>query len=220
MQNNEKKVQLFMLLFGLFVLGYSIYELVIGKFSQRQSLILIIEAIASIALIYLPQIVRKLFKVEMPSSIIYFYWFFLLISAFIGTGLHVISYISFWDKILHAVSPMLLTALGYGLIGFFMKQAKIADASPWLFLLFGFAFAGLCGVFWEFWEFGCDQFFDMNLQRYMTSGETDLIGRAALMDTMGDLITNTIGALVMGIFAWVNSRKNPMYFENYRIIKR
>lgn len=220
MKNNEKKVQLFMILFGVFVFGYTIYEFSIGRYSESQSWIFVIEALASIALIFLPQVIRKLFKIEVPTSIIYFYWFFLLISAFIGTGLHVISYISFWDKILHAMSPMLLTALGYGLIGFFMKRAKIADSSPWLFLLFGFAFAGLCGVFWEFWEFGCDQFFSMNLQRYIASNGAALVGRAALMDTMGDLITNTIGALIMGIFAWSKSRKNPSYFENYRITKK
>ncbi|KAF1296573.1 hypothetical protein BAU15_14620 [Enterococcus sp. JM4C] len=219
MEKNEKKVQLFMLLFGLFVFGYTIYEFIIGKYSVTQSWIFVIEVIASIALIFLPQLFRKLFKLNVPTSIIYFYWFFLLISAFIGTGLHVISYISFWDKILHAVSPMLLTALGYGLIGFFMKRAKISETSPWLFLLFGFAFAGLCGVFWEFWEFGCDQFFNMNLQRYLTSGEVELIGRSALMDTMGDLITNTIGALIMGGYAWFMSKKNATYFENYRLTK-
>ncbi|OWW57390.1 membrane protein, partial [Enterococcus hirae 67-03-C5] len=42
-------------------------------------------------------------------------------------------------------------------------------------------------------------------------------GRAALMDTMGDLFTNTIGALVMGIFAWTQGRNNRDYFENYRL---
>ena len=131
--------------------------------------------------------------------------------------MHLISIISFWDKILHAVSPMVLTALGYGLIGLLLKDAPIAKTSPWLFLLFGFAFAGLCGVFWEFWEFLCDQFLGMNLQRFAASDGTLFVGRAALMDTMGDLFTNTIGALVMGIFAWTQGRNNRDYFENYRL---
>ncbi|OTO90204.1 hypothetical protein A5853_002544, partial [Enterococcus faecium] len=30
---------------------------------------------------------------------------------------------------------------------------------------------------------------------------TLFVGRAALMDTMGDLLTNTIGAALMGLFA-------------------
>jgi hypothetical protein len=125
----------------------------------------------------------------------------------------------FWDKILHAVSPMVLTALGYGLIGYLLKDADLEKTSPWLFLLFGFAFAGLCGVFWEFWEFLCDQFLGMNLQRFASSSGKLFVGRAALMDTMGDLLTNTIGAFVMGLFAWSQSRKKSAYFESYRLKK-
>ena len=111
---------------------------------------------------------------------------------------------------------MVLTALGYGIAILALKKAQSKAVSPWLFLLFGFAFAGVCGVFWEFWEFLCDTIGDMNLQRYRAGG-VDLIGRAALMDTMGDLLTNTIGAILMGIFAFTQSKGDASYFEKYRI---
>ncbi len=47
----------------------------------------------------------------------------------------------------------------------------------------------------------------MNLQRFAASDGTLFVGRAALMDTMGDLLTNTIGAALMGLFAWSQSKK-------------
>lgn len=219
MSKTVKNVQIALVAFGVFVAGYNIFEFMTQKYSTTQGITFIIESLAGILLIYLPQIIRKLFKIHVPDAIILFYWFFLFISVFLGTGMHLISIISFWDKILHAVSPMVLTALGYGLIGYLMKDAPIAKSSPWLFLLFGFAFAGLCGVFWEFWEFLCDQFLGMNLQRFAASDGTLFVGREALMDTMGDLLTNTIGAFLMGLFAWFQSRKNPDYFESYRLEK-
>ncbi|WP_179134182.1 hypothetical protein [Enterococcus villorum] len=212
-----KKIQTALLIFGAFVVCYNIYEFTVQKYSTTQGITFIIESLAGILLIFLPQIVRKIARIYVPDAIVLFYWFFLFISVFLGTGMHLISIISFWDKILHAVSPMVLTALGYGLIGLLMKDAPISKTSPWLFLLFGFAFAGVCGVFWEFWEFLCDQFLGMNLQRFAASDGTLFVGRAALMDTMGDLFTNTIGALIMGIFAWVQGRNNKEYFENYRL---
>nr|WP_242589902.1 hypothetical protein [Enterococcus sp. DIV0660C] len=217
--NELKKVQIALLAFGVFVVSYNIFEFVTQKYSTTQGITFIVESLAGIVLIFLPQIIFKLFKIKIPAAIVLFYWFFLFISVFLGTGLHLISIIPFWDKILHAVSPMVLTALGYGLIGYLMKDATIEKTSPWLFLLFGFAFAGTCGVFWEFWEFLCDQFLGMNLQRFAASNGTLFIGRAALMDTMGDLFTNTMGALFMGIFAWANSRKNLAYFKSYRLEK-
>ena len=81
---------------------------------------------------------------------------------------------------------MLLTAVGYGIAGFLLKKTKTPMFPRGYFLLFGFAFAGLCGVFWEFWEFICDSLGNMNLQRYnMSNYQPSFIGRAALMDTMG-----------------------------------
>ncbi|MDH6365021.1 hypothetical protein M2139_002022 [Enterococcus sp. PF1-24] len=217
MDNKLKKYQLFLTIFGFLVLGYNLYELITARYSTSQGIIFVVECLAGIVLIYLPTIAKKLFKLVFADGIIIFYWFFLIISVFFGTCLHLISIIPFWDKILHGISPMVLTVLGYGLCGVFLKKAKLSETSPWLFLLFGFSFAGLCGVFWEFWEFFCDQFFQMNLQRYQLTGGIDLIGRAAVMDTMGDLFTNTFGATVMGIFAWVKSRNNVTYFEQYKI---
>ena len=148
-----KKVQIALLAFGVFVVCYNFYEFITQKYSTSQGITFIVESLLGIALIFMPQVILKVFKLKIPAAIVLFYWFFLFISVFLGTGMHLISIISFWDKILHAVSPMVLTALGYGLIGYLMKDAEISKTSPWLFLLFGFAFAGLCGVFWEFWEF-------------------------------------------------------------------
>lgn len=216
---NIKKIQLWLTVIGIAVLGYNIYELIISKFSFSQSVTLIIEAIAGIALIYLPNMLKKLLKLVFPDGIVLFYWFFLLISVFLGTCLHFMSIIPFWDKVLHFISPMILTITGYGMIAALLKTVKLTEVSPWLFLVMGFAFAGVCGVFWEFWEFFCDQFFNMNLQRYNASGGVPLVGRAALMDTMGDLMTNTLGSLMLTLIAVKKSYHNPEWFNHFKITR-
>lgn len=203
--------------FGLLVMFYNIYELISQKYSTSQGIIFVVEALVGLILIYLPNVIKMYFRVQFPPAILFFYWFFLVISVFAGTCLHLISIISFWDKVLHTISPMLLTVVGYGLIATLLKNAKIEETSPWLFLIFGFAFAGVCGIFWEFWEFFCDQFFGMNLQRFAATGGSLLIGRAALMDTMGDLFTNTAGAIVVFVLAYMKSRGNPNFFKQFKI---
>lgn len=90
----------------------------------------------------LPDLVNKFLKIIMPPTIVYFYWFFLFISVFLGTSLHMISIISFWDKILHFVSPMLLTAVGYGIAGFLLKKTKYADVSRGYFYYLGLHLQG------------------------------------------------------------------------------
>lgn len=202
---------------AFFVLCFSIFEFMTHKNSTTEGITLIIEALTGIVLVYLPNIAKMTLHIQFSSAVMLFYWFFLVIAVFLGTGLHVIRYVSFWDKILHLVSPILLTAIGYGLLATLLKDAKIENTSPWLFLVFGFAFAGTCGVFWEFWEFFCDQFFGMNLQRFATSAGIIFSGRKALLDTMGDLLTNTAGAVIMMVFAYLKSRNNPGFFHQFKI---
>lgn len=220
MKMNATKIKRGMAIFGFFVLLFNIYEYIVEAFPRSEMGVVILECIMGIGLIFLPDLIKRFFKIVIPEPIQYFYLFFIFLAVFMGTCLHLIRYISGWDKLLHTISPMLLTAIGYGLIAMFLKKAQSKDVSIWLFLLFGFAFSALCGVFWEFWEFLCDSVAGMNLQRYATldSGE-NFIGRAALMDTMLDMFTNTAGAILMGIFAFAKSDGNPEYFESYRIRK-
>jgi hypothetical protein len=219
MGSNYQRLQKVFTIFGILVFGFSLWEFFQGVYDKQQGLIFLVQAILGIILIYVPELSRKLLRIQLPNATVYFYWFFLLISVFMGTILHLIEIVSFWDKVLHTVSPMVLTAVGYGLICMFLKDVPVNRVSPWLFLLLGFAFAGLCGVFWEFWEFICDSVGGMNLQRYATLDGVPFIGRAALMDTMGDLLTNTIGAAIMGVIAYFQGRGKPDYFDSYRIQK-
>lgn len=219
MTKSTFKFQRYLTLFGIFCLGFNGYELIGGKQTTSQGLIFIMECLLGIGLIYLPNGLAKFGKIRLPQGITNFYWFFLLLSVFLGTSLHLIILIPFWDKVLHLVSPMLLTTIGYGLASSLLAKVDQREVSPWLYLLFGLAFAGLCGVFWEFWEFICDSLGQMNLQRYNGATGEPLIGRLALMDTMGDLFVNTLGALLMGIYAFVQAKGEAHYFERYRIKK-
>ncbi|MGO2629769.1 MAG: hypothetical protein ACTH87_07745, partial [Enterococcus italicus] len=98
-------------------------------------------------------------------------------------------------------------------------QVPTKNIPVWVFLLFGFGFAGICGVFWEFWEFTCDTFANLNLQRYQTLAGVPYVGRAALMDTLGDLAVNTIGAILIAIYSYIQAHGSGDYFIIYRIIK-
>lgn len=208
-----------LLLFGLGTLVFNISELITGKYLPFAAIVTIVECLLGIALIYGPEFFKRFFKIGFPAILVYFYWLFLLMSVFIGTCLHLMDILSYWDKLLHLTSPMILTALGYGILCTMLTDidTEIHHISPWVFLLFGFSFAGLCGVFWEFWEWSWDAIGNMNLQRYMTIDGELFVGREALSDTMGDLLVNTIGAAIMAVFSWYQYQKDEYYFVRYEI---
>ena len=84
--------------------------------------------------------------------------------------------------------------------------------------LYAFCFAAFCGVLWEFYEFTCDSF-GMNLQRYLAAGQPK-VGRAALMDTMTDLIMDVIGALLICCYLYFRLRKNPQILRTFFFHKK
>lgn len=211
------KIQYYLTYFGLFTIAYNLLCILNHTRSVKGGIILIIEGILGIACLFLPNILSKIFSISFPKELIIIYLFFIFISVFLGTCLHLITHIPFYDKILHASSPILLTFIGYGLIAAFIPKQIITSVSPWLFLIFGMAFAEMCGVFWEFWEYSCDALFKMNLQRFSLSNGTLLVGRQALMDTMGDLLVNTLGALIALVYSFFKYRQNPQFFLHFEI---
>ena len=80
--------------------------------------------------------------------------------------------------------------------------------------LYGVAFAVFCGVLWECYEFTCDGLFAMNLQRYMSAGRA-LSGRAALMDTMGDLIADLAGSLIFSLGSYLRLKQDPAWLKTF-----
>ncbi|OCN05164.1 hypothetical protein A4S06_01930 [Erysipelotrichaceae bacterium MTC7] len=202
-----------LLAYALLILCYNIYDYVTHQTSPKA--MIIVQCLAGIALIYLPHVLEVISKHKLPLNLVHFYWLFLAISIFTGTCLHFVNIFSWWDKLLHFVSPMLLTMVGYT-IAMQLLPKDIQLQSPWLLLLFGFCFAGVCGVLWEFWEYIWDGIADMNLQRYR-SGKVLLEGRLALHDTIFDLLTNTLGALCFFIFTYSRAKNKPTYFQAYQI---
>lgn len=213
----EKSAFYLLLVFGFIALLVNSVKIFIVQ-PTEQYVLLTVEMIVGIAVIFLPFVFTKFTGLIFPKMVRLYYWFFIWIAVFLGTGLRLIIIVPFWDKILHTVSPILLVATGYAIIGYCLRDTDFSKISPWLFIIMGFAFAGLCGVFWEFWEFLCDSIGNLNLQRYMTETGQPYIGREALMDTMWDLLTNTAGALLLTVYSFTQ-RHNPNYFKSYAFRK-
>lgn len=213
MEVKENKFFWFMNIFGIFVLIYNIKNLIVGTSKPRsEEIILVIEMFAAIALIFVPQLIEHIFKINMPNAMMNAYWVFLLLATFIGTGLQIIVAIPFWDKILHLYSGALLTLVGYGVLSYFFID-NLQVLKPTFVAFFGVIFSLASGLLWELWEFTCDSVLGMNLQRFATVEGVPFIGREALMDTMMDVIFNTGGIIIATVILFLFYRKNKDIFS-------
>ena len=115
--------------------------------------------------------------------------FFIIATLFLGEVFDFYNRFWWWDAVLHTGS-----AVGFGLIGFAIVFALIGgdrnSHSAWVVALLAFSFAVMIGAVWEIFEFAMDQIFGLNMQK------------SGIIDTMWDLIVDTIGAFVAAISGW------------------
>lgn len=140
---------------------------------------------------FLPVLLGRRFEVKIPPEFELLAVVFIYASLFLGEihGYYVRFW--WWDIILHTGSGFLLGILGFLLVYVLNEKKDIdLDLRPHFVALFAFMFALGLGTIWEIFEFAADQIFDSNMQE------------SGLVDTMWDLIVDSIGALVIAILGW------------------
>lgn len=63
------------------------------------------------------------------------------------------------------------------------------------------------GTLWEIYEFLADGLLSTNMQKFIASDFTVLIGREALSDTMMDLIVDTVSAFFISLYGYIQLKR-------------
>lgn len=150
-----------------------------------------IEVTVILCITFLPVLLGNRFQVKIPHEFETLAVVFVYLSLFLGEvqGFYVRYW--WWDMVLHAGSGFLLGILGFLLVYVLNKKEDVEmDLHPKFIAFFAFMFAMGMGALWEIFEFTIDQMLGTNMQK------------SGLVDTMWDLIVNTIGALIISVSGW------------------
>ena len=137
--------------------------------------------------IWVPNLINKLFKVNINFVVALCYQIFLFLTIVIGSIWKLYNIFDFYDIIMHFTSGVLIVIIAYSVI----SNSKNISANLFWTVLVCFSIAMMCGAVWEIWEFSCDGILSYNAQH--TWG---MSGRDAIMDTMIDLVCDFAGAIV------------------------
>lgn len=115
--------------------------------------------------------------------------FQIFISIFLGTTLNFYGLISEFDFFLHISFGIVASVLSLPFIKFFINKLNLdINKTQILFIIFIiFCFSTTCGTLWEIYEFSVDKLLGLNTQNN------------SLLDTMSDIIANTIGTILFCI---------------------
>lgn len=172
----------------------------------------IFENCLMIIVVFVPVILDKAANIRIPRALEIAFVGFCFSGLVLGDLFDFYGRFKWWDILLHGISGVMLGILGYVILSAFMDQEKDrTGVRPLMTALWVVCFALAVGTLWEIFEYMADGIFGLNTQQYLTSTGTfdesiPLLGRAALRDTMEDLILNFIGATAVAIFVFMEFR--------------
>lgn len=161
---------------------------------------------------------------HLPAAAQDFTSVYIVLTAFLGAYINFYYSVWWWDTLLHFISGGLCVLAGY----VFLKAYEERDGKkiPTAVIVFSaFCASFMFGTLWECWEFSFDQLFGGDTQHWSLALATetkinhlifqpakefmseDWQARFALMDTMTDIVANTLGAVIGGVVLKVALRK-------------
>lgn len=158
----------------------------------------------SLILLFAPLFIQNKFEITLPNDLEIAIYLFIFSAEILGEIDNFFGIIPYWDIILHTINGFLATAVGFSLVDLLNKNSKNINLSPFYLCLVDFCFSMTIGVLWEFFEYGCDKFLNVDMQKDTViqkissvalnpDGENkavvvDDIGKTIIYDTNGDVL--------------------------------
>ncbi len=144
----------------------------------------------------LPAFVSRRYSIVIPPDFQLISALFVFLSLFLGSALDFYYKFWWWDLVLHTASGFLLGIVGF-IVLFVLNQTDHLPkgVKPVFLCVFGVTFAVTLGVIWEIFEFAMDRFWPVLDMQSQSRGR-------GVVDTMKDLIVDTIGAIVVALMGY------------------
>ena len=183
----------------------------------------LMQCIMALVIFNVPLFISRKFKCYIPNFITVTLYIFIFAHLILGEIYRAYDNILLYDKILHTSSGVIFSLLSLSIVWLFniSKDGQV-KLSPFFVVLFTFCFTMTLEYLWEIVEYGCDRILGLNMQRWQDSIVENLPGGNvvhdipwgnAIKDTMGDMIVNVIGCVVVCIIIYISMKTKPDWFQ-------
>lgn len=122
--------------------------------------------ILTLLLLIVPSLVQVTMKIELPTTLEIIILVFIFSAEILGEIREFYILFPFWDTVLHTLNGFLAAAIGFSLVDLLNRSDRMMfQLSPLFTAIVAFCFSMTIGVIWEFFEFGMDHFFSLDMQK-------------------------------------------------------
>ena len=170
---------------NILIIILTIISYLIGLYALKyETLVRVLISLMILPTMLVPKILKKL-NFKITNNIEFIYIVFIFFAYFLGTVVNLYDKISCYDTIMHFISGIFETFLGFYILknlNGYNKKKLILNT------LFVLGFVSLASTGWEVFEFVSSIIFKVDPQKVITTGVTD---------TMKDIIVALIGSLIV-----------------------
>lgn len=194
-------------------------------------------ALVTVLLVICPLIFERIFNCYL-SPILFVLAVIYSVCPLLGHSYNLYYIIPWWDKMLHFTGGVVFAVVGYFLCGKMLHQ-PVNSKLP--YIAFAICFSVTVAAFWEFFEFGADMLVGTDMQSdrfvrvlhsyflgdsYGVIGSIDEIESVVingaemegyidigLIDTMGDMIIETLGAVIASGVYILDRGRHPFIYS-------
>ncbi len=183
--------------------------------------LMLLQCVLGVLAMMLPGVLMHRIRIEIPSNMLVLYTIFLYCAIYLGEVRSFYYMVPHWDTVLHTFSGGVLATLGFSVITLLNKTERIPMImSPAFVALFTFCFAVTLGVFWEIYEYTADGILGLNMQKFALDNGQQLVGHAALGDTMKDLMVDCLGAFIVSVIGYISLKYQKGWVEKLQVLKK
>ncbi len=187
-----------------------------GERCRSDYALMLLQCCLGLVVMFLPTMLQKKWTWPISDHMYILYFVFLYCAIYLGEVRNFYYVVPHWDTWLHTFSGGMLGALGFIVVDRLNRLDRAAvQLSPGFVCLFALCFAVTVGVLWEIYEFSFDGLLGLNMQKFRLEDGTQLIGRAALQDTMKDLIVDVVGAATVVAWGYLHSKRNEKKAKSF-----
>ena len=122
--------------------------------------------VLTLVLLLIPSLIQINLKIELPTALEITILVFIFAAEILGEIQSYYIKFPFWDTVLHTINGFLMAASGFALVDILNRRKKFSiQLSPVFLAIVAFCFSMTIGVIWEFFEYGMDQFFGLDMQK-------------------------------------------------------
>ena len=187
------------------ILRFSIF-LALGYFLLKGNWELAFLCFVGGSLSFLPAMIERNYKIMLPLELEFLFAVFIYGSIFLGEVFGYYNKFWWWDIFLHSLASIILGIIGFVIL-YVLQAQKLLKANFFVIVMFSFCFAVALGAVWELFEYFMDSAFGFNMMK------------EGLVDTMQDLISDCLGALLVSVLGYFYLRHRDAWMIKEMVVK-